>query len=75
MIYIEFYDPVSVENIATCLINGLEATNFLMTPDRDMMSMIYFLADGTYIEETARNGILSAAAREWSAIKEGTYPA
>lgn len=43
---VNYYSSNGYENIATCLINGLEATNFLMTPDRDMMSVVYFLADG-----------------------------
>ena len=43
---VNYYVTNGYENIATCLVNGLEATNFLMTPDRDMMSMIYFLEDG-----------------------------
>lgn len=43
---VNYYASNGFENIATCLVNGLEATNFLMTPDRDMMAMIYFLADG-----------------------------
>ncbi len=36
-------------------------------------SKIYFLADGTYIEETARNGTWNANDREWSTPKAGTY--
>ena len=43
---VNYYVSNGFENIATCLVNGLEATNFLMTPSKDMMSMIYFLADG-----------------------------
>ena len=43
---VNYYVSNGYENIATCLINGLEATNFSMLPDRDMMSMIYFLEDG-----------------------------
>lgn len=43
---VNYYVSNGYENIATCLINGLEVTNFLMTPERDMMSMIYFLSDG-----------------------------
>ena len=37
-------------------------------------SRIYFLADGTYSEETARNGAWSASNRVWSDPVEGTYP-
>ena len=36
-------------------------------------SQIYFLADGTYSEETASNGTWSAKDREWSAPQAGTY--
>ena len=36
-------------------------------------SRIYFLADGTYSEETARNGTFSASARVWSDPVAGTY--
>ena len=36
-------------------------------------SRIYFIADGTYIEETASNGRWSASARVWSDPKTGTY--
>ena len=36
-------------------------------------SKIYFLADGTYSEETAGNGTWSAKDREWSTPKAGTY--
>ena len=39
-------------------------------------SKIYFLADGTYIEETKRNGtgiLGDVPAREWSDPKTGTY--
>ena len=36
-------------------------------------SRIYFLADGTYSEETANNGIWSAADRVWSDPVAGTY--
>ena len=43
---VNYYASNGFENIATCLVNGLEATNFLLTPDRDMMCMIYFLSDG-----------------------------
>lgn len=43
---VNYYASNGLENIATCLVNGLEATNFLLTPTRDMMAMIYFLADG-----------------------------
>lgn len=43
---VNYYTSNGYENIATCLVNGLEATNFLMTPNHDMMSMIYFLDDG-----------------------------
>lgn len=38
-------------------------------------SKIYFLADGTFIEETAKNGTWSASDRAWSDPKEGTYSA
>lgn len=43
---VNYYSSNGMENIATCVINGLEATNFSMLPDRDMMVMVYFLADG-----------------------------
>lgn len=36
-------------------------------------SKIYFLADLTYSEETARNGIFNATERIWSEPKAGTY--
>lgn len=36
-------------------------------------SKIYFLADLTYSEETASNGVFSAKEREWSEPKAGTY--
>ena len=36
-------------------------------------SRIYFIADGTYIEETAANGNWSASARVWSEPKAGSY--
>ena len=36
-------------------------------------SRIYFITDGTYIEETASNGSWSASARVWSDPKTGTY--
>ena len=36
-------------------------------------SKIYFLAEGTYIEETESNGTWSAKDREWSDPKTGTY--
>ena len=42
---VEYYASNGYENIATCLINGLEATNFVIE-NRDMMCMVYFLADG-----------------------------
>lgn len=42
---VNYYASNGYENIATCVINGLEATNFVID-DRDMMSVIYFLADG-----------------------------
>ena len=38
-------------------------------------SRIYFLADGTYSEETARNGTWSEADRVWSDPVAGTYEA
>lgn len=60
---VNYYASNGFENIATCLVNGLEATNFLMTPDRDMMSMIYFLADGNaltfYYTPVSNEGLLS----------------
>ncbi len=36
-------------------------------------SRVYFIADGTYIEETANNGTWNASARVWSNPKAGTY--
>lgn len=36
-------------------------------------SRIYFLEDGTYIEETAGNGTWNAKDREWSSPQTGTY--
>ena len=42
---VNYYVANGYDSIATCLVNGLEATNFLIA-DRDMMSMIYFLEDG-----------------------------
>lgn len=36
-------------------------------------SRIYFIADGTYIEETGRNGTWSETDRVWSEPVEGTY--
>ena len=36
-------------------------------------SRVYFISDGTYIEETANNGTFSASARVWSDPKVGTF--
>ena len=43
---VNYYASNGFENIATCVVNGLEATNFSMLPSRDMMCMVYFLEDG-----------------------------
>ena len=42
---VNYYVANGYETIATCVVNGLEATNFAIY-DRDMMAMVYFLADG-----------------------------
>lgn len=42
---VNYYASNGYENIATCVVNGLEATNFAIE-NRDMMVMVYFLADG-----------------------------